>query len=284
MAEPVIGRVAAARGFVAQIWKLAAPYWWSEERWLARGLLAVIIAHGRLPGLAVEAAQRLERAVSSTRCRTRTARRSGAADLLDEPVAFFFSFIGLVFVYIVVAVYRLWLRQYLTIRWRRWLTEVYFQRLAGRPHLLPHGAGRPRHRQPRAADRAGHRHLHHPDAGHRAWACLSEIMTLVTFTYVLWGLSGSFILPFSAASRCPATWCGWRSLYAIAGSCATYWIGRPLGAGQLRPRALQRRFPLPDDPHPRERREHRPLRRRAGRGAAAATAPSAASTTPFGSS
>ena len=60
MTEPVLSRVATARGFLGQLWKLAAPYWWCDdvgidrtilgvrvripERWLARGLLAVIIA------------------------------------------------------------------------------------------------------------------------------------------------------------------------------------------------------------------------------------------------
>src|SRR5688500_1052481 len=60
MTTPVLGRVAAARGFLVQLWRLAAPYWWCDdigidreilgvrvripERWIARGLLAVIIA------------------------------------------------------------------------------------------------------------------------------------------------------------------------------------------------------------------------------------------------
>ena len=43
----------------------------------------------------------------------------------------------------------------------------------------------------------------------------------------------------------------------------------PAGAGELRPPALQRRFPLPHGPGARERREHRTLPRRARRGAAA---------------
>ena len=33
----------------------------------------------------------------------------------------------LAFIYIVVAVYRIWLRQLLTIRWRRWLTANYMR-------------------------------------------------------------------------------------------------------------------------------------------------------------
>ena len=59
MTEPVLSRVASARGFFNQLWKLAAPYWWCDdvgidrsvlgvrlripERWIARGLLLVII-------------------------------------------------------------------------------------------------------------------------------------------------------------------------------------------------------------------------------------------------
>ena len=58
MTEPVLSRVAEARTFLSKLWKLAAPYWWAEararsvsarfriamaERWIARGLLLVVI-------------------------------------------------------------------------------------------------------------------------------------------------------------------------------------------------------------------------------------------------
>ena len=33
-----------AKIFLADLWGLARPYWYSEERWVARGLLAAIIA------------------------------------------------------------------------------------------------------------------------------------------------------------------------------------------------------------------------------------------------
>ena len=33
-----------ARSFPGKVWQLAKPYWNSEERWQARGLLAVIVA------------------------------------------------------------------------------------------------------------------------------------------------------------------------------------------------------------------------------------------------
>src|SRR5688500_7042356 len=37
-------RMGRARAFVRDAWRLTAPYWRSEERWRARGLLALIVA------------------------------------------------------------------------------------------------------------------------------------------------------------------------------------------------------------------------------------------------
>ena len=39
-------RLAAAHTFLAKLWKLTAPYFWSEERWSARGLLAIVVGSG----------------------------------------------------------------------------------------------------------------------------------------------------------------------------------------------------------------------------------------------
>ena len=79
---------------------------------------------------------------SSTRCRKRTRRRS-----IDE----LWIWAELVFIFIVIAVYRLWLRQFLIIRWRRWLTNVYFRQWLGertyyRMELTNHGTDNPEQR------------------------------------------------------------------------------------------------------------------------------------------
>ena len=108
-------------------------------------------------------------------------------------------------------------------------------------------------------------------------------MTLVTFTAVLWNLSGSFVLPIFGGIAIPG-YMMWAAIALCARRLlATYMIGRPLVRRQLRPGALQRRLPLPHDAHPRERRKHRALSRRAGRGAAPALGASRASTRPGGS-
>jgi len=37
-------RVSNSRVFLSNVWRLAVPYWRSEQRWQARGLLAAIVA------------------------------------------------------------------------------------------------------------------------------------------------------------------------------------------------------------------------------------------------
>ena len=77
----------------------------------------------------------------------------------------------LVALFIVAFVYRQWLTQLLTIRWRRWLSEVYFRDwLADRTYYHME-LTRPGHRQPRAAHRAGLRHLRQPRRFSISWAC-----------------------------------------------------------------------------------------------------------------
>ena len=57
---------------------------------------------------------------------------------------------------------------------------------------------------------------------------LLQVMTLVTFATVLWGLSGSFLLPIFGGIAIPGYMMWAAILYAALGSWVTYLIGRPL--------------------------------------------------------
>lgn len=227
MTQPVIGRVAAARGFLAQLWKLTAPYWWSEERWVARGLLAAIVA---MSVFLVWMAKQLNEWNRQFFDALQEKNAEAFWRLLisfDSFSAFFYSFAGLVFVYIVVAVYRFWLRQYLTIRWRRWLTHVYFRDWLGdrtyyRMELINHGTDNPEQRIEYDIN------VFTTQTLTLTLGLLSEAMTLATFTYVLWGLSGSLALGFLGGVEVPGYMVWVALLYAIAGSWATWAIGRRL--------------------------------------------------------
>lgn len=227
MTAPVIGRVAAARGFLAQLWKLTAPYWWSEERWIARGLLAVII------GMNIFLVWMSKQLNDWNRQFFDALQEKNAEAFwrllisFDSFGAFFYSFTGLVFIFIVVAVYRLWLRQYLTIRWRRWLTHVYFKDWLGERtyyhmELVNHGTDNPEQRIEQDIS------VFTTQTLTIVLGLLSEIMTLGTFTYVLWNLSGSLTLGFLGGVELPGYMVWVALLYAIIGSWATWAIGRRL--------------------------------------------------------
>jgi putative ATP-binding cassette transporter len=102
------------RTFLADLWALTYPYWFSEERWVARGLLAVVI--GLKLGLVfvLVLVNQWNNAFFNT------------LQNLDKDgfYAQLLRFALLAASYIVIAVYELYLHQMLQIRWRRWLTHT----------------------------------------------------------------------------------------------------------------------------------------------------------------
>jgi len=133
----------------------------------------------------------------------------------------------IVAIYIGIAVYRLWLRQLLAIRWRRSLSERYISmwmsdRTYYRMELAGAGADNPEQRIEYDCNLFTDRTLQ------LSLDLLSQFMTLVTFTIVLWNLSGTLILPLFNPISIPG-YMMWAALaYAIAGSALTYFVGRPL--------------------------------------------------------
>lgn len=227
MTNPVIGRVAAARGFVRQLWRLAAPYWWSEERWLARGLLAVIIAMSIFLVWMTKVYNDWNRAFFDSLQNKDAEKFWALLFSINSFYDFFFSFTGIVVIFMTVSVYRMWLRQYLYIRWRRWLTHVYFgdwlsDRTYYRMELTNHGTDNPEQRIEQDIGVFASQTLT------IVLGLLSEVMTLVTFTYVLWQLSGSLTLGFLGGLELPGYMLWAALLYAIAGSCATWLVGKRL--------------------------------------------------------
>jgi putative ATP-binding cassette transporter len=210
-------RLAAAHTFLAKLWKLTAPYFWSEERWTARGLLAIVIG-GNV--FLVYIAKLLNQW---------NARFFNA--LQDKNVDAFWAelryFVVLAFIFIVVAVYRLWFRQMLQIRWRRWLTEVYYrdwlaERTYYRMELTNAQADNPEQRIEDDCNAfTGQTLVILLDL-------LSQILTLVTFTTILWGLSGSITVPIFGGLTIPGYMMWVAVVYAAIGSWLTYKIGRPL--------------------------------------------------------
>src|SRR5580700_344905 len=107
--------VATKPSFLRQAWKLAWPYWRSEEKWSAIGLLAAIVA---LTLFSVWLSVRFNMWYNK------------AYDALQQYNAAAFWWQAVVFAmlsiaYVISAVYQLYLQQILEMRWRRWLTRRF---------------------------------------------------------------------------------------------------------------------------------------------------------------
>lgn len=232
MIDRFLTRIANARGFGGKLWMLMRPYWFATDRqtltlwgtsitvkesWIARTLLATII------GLSIIVVY-ISKEINSWNARFFNA-------LQDKNVEAFYAeliyWCVLVFFFIVALVYRAWLRQLLTIRWRRWLSEVYFRdwladRTYYRMELTSHGADNPEQRIEQDCNTFATQTLE------LTLDLFLQVLTFITFAVVLWNLSGSFVLPIFGGLTIPGYMMWAAILYALFGSTATYLIGRPL--------------------------------------------------------
>ncbi len=210
----MLDRLSAAAAFLKDVWRLTRPYWSSEERWAARGLLAAIVALN-LGAVFME--------VWFTQI---NAEIFNALEQKDQGafIDALLLFGGLALVFIAVAVYRLYLNQMLQIRWRRWLTERYLgdwleNQTFYRLNFAGTGTDNPDQRI--AEDLRSFVQL----TLSLSLGFLTNIVTLVSFLAILWGLSGSVTLLGIAI---PGYMVWVALLYAVGGTWITHKIGKPL--------------------------------------------------------
>lgn len=232
MIDRFLTGIANAHGFLAKLWVLARPYWFTDERstirlgglvftvkeaWIGRAVLALIIT---LSVLLVY----LSKLINSWYARFYNALQEKNADVFWVELKFFAVLATL---YIITAVYRTWLTQLLTIRWRRWLSEVYIRDwLADRTYyhmeLTRQGADNPEQRIEQDCFNFTKQTLN------LTLELILQVMTLVTFAVVLWNLSSGFVLPIFGGLAVPGFMMWVAIAYALVGSLATYYIGKPL--------------------------------------------------------
>jgi putative ATP-binding cassette transporter len=224
-------RLVAAQDFLVKLWRLTRPYWYADtmtevrvlgrtysltEAWIARGLLALVI------GLSVFLVY-LSKLFNDWNGRFFNALNDRNAEAFWLELKYW---VLLVAVYIVAAVYALWLRQLLTIRWRRWLSEVYVRdwlanRTYYRMELVGRGADNPEQRIEQDCNSFTTRTLS------IVLGLISEVLTFGTFAVVLWNLSRNFTFPGTGVVV--PGYMMWVALaYAVIGSWLTYVIGRRL--------------------------------------------------------
>jgi vitamin B12/bleomycin/antimicrobial peptide transport system ATP-binding/permease protein len=211
-------RLGETRQFLRRLLRLALPYFArSEERWRARLLLVVIVA--------------LTLGAVFLNVRLNDWNRRFFEMLQNKDIPSFLplilEFSVLAAIYIVIAVYRLYLRQMLQMRWRVWLTshmigrwlddKVYYQL-----ELEDRRTDNPDQRI------AEDLNLFTADTLGIALGLLSSFVTLVSFTTVLWTISGSVTVPLGEGITVPG-YMVWVSIaYAVVGSMLTHFIARRL--------------------------------------------------------
>jgi len=204
--------------FIRDLWVLLRPYWTSEERrgaWLL--LIANIVLTLGMVYMSVLFNQWYNLFYNT---------------LQDKKMDEFFHQLGrfciLAAIYIVIAVYRVYLNQMLQIRWRRWLTDRYLidwlaDRNYYRMQLKGDGTDNPDQRI------AEDFRLFVDESLSLGLGFLNAVVTLGSFVGILWALSGPLEVPVSGTTYVIYGYMVWVAVaYAVAGTWLTHKIGRPL--------------------------------------------------------
>jgi len=210
-----VKRIASA---LATIWRLAAPYFRSEDKWAGTILLAAVVAI-ELGTVAIDVL------INQWRNRFYTALQEYKWDVFVHEIIYFCVVAG---IFVVIAILQLYLNQWLQIRWRKWMTERYLgEWLHDATHYRMQLAGDP-------ADNPDQRiaedvRIFIEQFLTLGLGLLNSVVTLVSFVVILWGLSEAaplhlFGMPFNIPG-----YLVWAALiYAIGGTIFTHLIGRPL--------------------------------------------------------
>jgi putative ATP-binding cassette transporter len=206
------------RSTLATVWRIAAPYFRSEDRLAGRTLLAALI----VVELALVAIDVL---VNQWYNRFYNALQEKNWDTFVWELG---VFTVLATISVALSVYDLYLNQWLQIRWRRWMTSHY---LGEWLHEANH------YRMQLKGDAADNPDQRITDDVKMfveqtlgiTVGLLSSIVSLASFVVILWGLSAAAPLHiFGSPFEIPGYLVWGALIYAVFGTALTHWIGSPL--------------------------------------------------------
>lgn len=218
--------------FLKQLWALTVPYFKSEEKWKARGLLLVIVVLNLfMVYLTVVQNEWYRRFYDSLEQRDQSAFWSEIG---------FFSALAAIF--ITVAVLQISLNLKLQINWREWLTKRYLAewmeaRSYYRLQLADYGTDNP---DQRIAEDL--REFVSSTLG-LTLGLMNSVVSFVSFAGILWALSGN--LPFTVFGYeidIPGSMLWVAVIYCLIGSLLTHYIGRPLVGLNFRQEKVEANF------------------------------------------
>jgi putative ATP-binding cassette transporter len=199
------------------VWQLILPYWRSEEKWKARGLLFVIVA------LALGIVY-IDVQITLWYGDFYNALQNKSYSIFWEQL---WRFSYLAFASIVVSIYKIYLMQSLQMRWRLWMTQRYMNEwLAHQTYY--------RIEQLNIADNPDQRisedlKLLTDGSLNLAIGLLSNCVSLVSFVGILWAISGPMSFDVATWQITIPGYMVWFAIaYATVGSGMVWLVGRKL--------------------------------------------------------
>lgn len=205
-------------GFFRQFVRLAGPFWISEEKWKVRGLTALLVLFTLL------------QVVSPILINLWSANLFNALE--QKSMDRFMVQIGALAVILLFAMTvtstHMAMKRRLQVEWRRWLTQRMMDNWMadGRHYQVIHMPGEHDNPDGRIAEDIRNATESAIDLAHSLTYCL---LLLVSFTQILWSLSGIITVDwFGPEVPVPGHMVFVSMLYATAGTTAAVLLGRPL--------------------------------------------------------
>jgi len=201
--------------FLRRLWRLTKPYWTSADAPKGAALLAGAVA---LEFTTVYASVQLSQW-----------QRHIFDELQNKEMALFFRTVGIFFAvalgFVLVSTFRIYVRAVLQIRWRRWLTDHYLERWMDSQAYTEIELNR------KSTDNPDQRIQQDIDdyvasALGLSLSLLSALVTLVSFSGILWTMSGAWNLKLGSAEFHIPGFMMWVALaYAGAATWLTHRVG-----------------------------------------------------------
>lgn len=201
---------------LATVWRIAIPYFRSEDKWAGRILLAAVVVI-ELATVAISVV------LNQWRNRFYNALQEHDWDGFVREIIFFTVICSIL---VAIAVYQLYLNQWLQIRWRKWMTENYLGKWLN--------AGAAHYRMQLKGDQADNPDQRIADDVKLfvdrtlgiGLGLLNSVVTLVSFVVILWGLSETAPFHLLGYELNIPGYLVWSALlYAVIGTWLTHLIG-----------------------------------------------------------
>ena len=230
-------KFSAFRHFTRRVWALSAPYFRSDDKWKARGLLVGIVVLNLASVYMLVLLNEWNRVFYD------------ALQDKNEPVFWtqLVRFTYLAFAFIIIAEYKFYLTQLLEVRWRAWMTGNYLERWLADHAFYRLELARFSNDKTTIGITSDN-----PDQRIQedinqfttysislSMGLLNAVVTLLSFVGILWSLSGTFAFSLGGNSYTIPGFMVWMAvLYCAVGSVITHYIGRP----QIRLNFEQQRY------------------------------------------